>query len=200
MSQDPNLIPAGADAKYQRVAALADGVTIANKAKEEPLAITNVFKYYHCATQSASMHRKDGKKIPFVFGICETNVLADQNYLEEEILNNNMAIRHATEQEIREYKMRKNPQATIYSEVKTDVQAELIKALQEKGVNIPEDVLKSVMTTEENTTTTVVDTNVQNSVDSNLSRLQQIKQRIQGGILTPVSTADINAGAAGSGQ
>jgi hypothetical protein len=44
---------------------------VATAAITKPLPTTKVTaKSYYCTVPSASMHRNDGKKLPFVFGFC----------------------------------------------------------------------------------------------------------------------------------
>lgn len=117
-NQDPNLLPVG-----QRTASIA----------AQPQHITKPFpatraagkKYYVCSMPHASMHREDGKKIAFVHGFCETDILHDQRYLDNEIDAGNPYVREATEEEVTEAKMRRDPRGTIKEQVRSEIEAEL---------------------------------------------------------------------------
>lgn len=139
MNVDPNLLPAGATpAEAQRVSPLNA------KTAEIPLEFTETAKAYICTVSAASLYRKDGKKIPFVFGFHETKVKGDIDYLEAEIAGGNQFIRHATQQEIEAAHMRLNPRETIRDQVlqqeipviKESLRAELLKELEAKGVDV----------------------------------------------------------------
>lgn len=118
MDTDPNLAQAGAD-PTQRVPAPAF-IT-----KPLPATLAPETKYYFCPVQAASMHRTDGKKIAFVQGICETNLIHDQMYLENEINGGSTYVRAATPNEIRAYQMHKDPRGTLKAEVREEVRGEL---------------------------------------------------------------------------
>lgn len=123
MMQDPNLANAGSD-PTQRVPAPA-AIT-----RPLPSTIAQETKYYACPVPAASMHRTDGKKIPFVNGICETNILYDQLYLEEQIKDGSQYVREATEQEINAYKMHKDPHGTMKAQVTAEIKQELEQDLR----------------------------------------------------------------------
>jgi hypothetical protein len=92
-----------------------------------PLPATKAaeIKYYHCPVMNASMHRADGKKIAFVNGICETDVLHDQQYLQNEIDSGSQYIRVATAQEVETFKMQKDPKGTMKQIVAKEIEDEL---------------------------------------------------------------------------
>lgn len=125
MEIDPNLAQAGTD-PTQRVPAPAF-IT-----KPLPATLAPETRYYFCPVQAASMHRADGKKIAFVQGICETNLIHDQQYLENEINAGSTYVRAATEREIHAYQMHKDPQGTLKAEVRAEVRGELEEELREK--------------------------------------------------------------------
>lgn len=78
-------------------------------------------KYYYLTERVASMHRSDGKKIPFVLHICETDVAADIAHLDREIDDyENPYLRRATPEEIKAYLLRKDPKGAMRKEVLSD--------------------------------------------------------------------------------
>lgn len=137
--QDPNLLPAGVSP--QDAAAVHP---LQAKTPEIPLEFASEYRAYVCTVSSGSMFRKDGKKIPFVLGVCYTNIKGDIDYLEQEIASGNSYIRVATKEEVEAYHMRINPRETIRSQVlaqevpaiKEALRAELLEELKTKGVDV----------------------------------------------------------------
>jgi hypothetical protein len=89
-------------------------------------------KYYVCMVPTASMHRADGKKLPFVNGFLATTILADQQYLDAEIDAGHGYIRMATEDEILSDKMRRDPKGAMREQVRAEIEAELREELERK--------------------------------------------------------------------
>lgn len=78
-------------------------------------------QFFYCPERVASMHRTDGKKIPFVHHICETDVVSDIEYLVREIDDyENPYVRRATPQEIQAHLMRKDPKGAMRKELLAD--------------------------------------------------------------------------------
>lgn len=96
-------------------------------AMTQPLPVLKAKKtiHYHLSVPTASMHRKDGKKLGFVNGILATDDVHDQDYLETEISNGNSYLRHADEGEIDAHKMRINPMGTMRETIKAELEPEL---------------------------------------------------------------------------
>lgn len=88
--------------------------------------------YYFNSEKSASMHRPDGKKLAFVFGVLATNIKQDVDYLEGEIAEAHPHIRHATDQEVDAYNMRIDPRGTVRKSVRAEVEEEVREALEKK--------------------------------------------------------------------
>lgn len=82
-------------------------------------------KYYVCTVANASFHRYDGTRIGFRFGFLETNVEATQHYLDWEIQQGNLYLRHASTEEVQEAKMRLDPVGTIREKYKEELELEL---------------------------------------------------------------------------
>ena len=102
-----------------------------------------VTKYYICTISFASLHRYDGKKLPFVHGFLETSIKTDIEYLDKEISEGNVYLRYATDEEIHASKMRRDPRGTIANEIREQVESEIsahydaeIKALQDALASI----------------------------------------------------------------
>lgn len=112
--------------------------------------------FYYCTERVASMHRPDGKKIPFVYHICETDVVADIAFLDREIDDyENPYLRRATPDEIKAHLHRKDPKGAMKKEVLADpaVRKEIedsmrgsleaqIRAQLRKEMGLPEEVVE----------------------------------------------------------
>lgn len=105
-------------------------------------------KYYSSPVQTTSFHREDGKKMPFIFGFYETNLLYDQQYLDAEIASGNPYVRYASEEEITVAHMRLDPRGTITKDVREQIkndpefraqmEAEILERLAASGRLIPD--------------------------------------------------------------
>lgn len=82
------------------------------------------YYYYYMTAQSmrnGSMHRKDGKKLAFLNGVCKTNLLHDVEYFEEEVhIHQNPFLRRATADEINAYEMQLNPKGFMREQVERE--------------------------------------------------------------------------------
>lgn len=79
--------------------------------------------YFKCTMPTASMHRQDGKKLPFVQGFFKAEFQEDYDYLMEEIgehLNPYIAL--ASPDEITVAKHKENPVAAIKEAVKAEIE------------------------------------------------------------------------------
>jgi len=165
-------------------------------------------KYYVCTIPYASLHRTDGKKLPFVHGFLETDIIYDQKYLDEEIANGNSYIRKATEEEVFQAHMRKDPKSTIKAQVREEVKEELeetIRAQYEKQIS-------DLMAQLQATIGTAEASNIDGAKLSATDILAMKKQKIEGdGVSVTmmaqqsplkgiVSSADIAGAAATSNQ
>lgn len=111
MNSNADLIPVGHGPQHQTVAPI-QAIT-----KPMPYVKVDNTKYYICTVPAGSFIRNDGKRIPFLFGVCETDNKYDIEHLETELSHGNIYLRRANEDEIREYKMRRDPRGTIEAEV-----------------------------------------------------------------------------------
>lgn len=89
-------------------------------------------KYYKSSLQTMAMHRWDGLKIPFLFNFFETDNLHTQRYLDEEIMNGNQFISHATEDDVLRFKMRVNPKGAIEEQLRPKVEEQVKNELAAK--------------------------------------------------------------------
>jgi hypothetical protein len=96
---------------------------------EEPVEYV-LPKWYVCTMPNASMFRKDGTRIIFLGGVLETNLRATQQYLDTEIGTGNTFLRIATDAEIQEAKMRRDPRGTMKEAVRAEIEAELRTKLE----------------------------------------------------------------------
>lgn len=160
-----------------------------------PVVKTNTTKYYYNTVSNVSMHRADGQRISFIFGIFKTNLKHDLEYLDGEIEAGHPNLRLATEQEVDAYKMRVDPRGTIKEQLLSDPQVmasleDKIRAEMEQkyaagfGVGMP------------------INDDSQQRIGGTESALSKLKEGIQTGTgrLVPTSTADIAANVKQSGK
>lgn len=109
-----------------------------------PIVKATEVLYYICTIPAASMHRTDGKRLAFRFGVYETGDLEDQKYLNNELSKNIPYLRMATAEEVREYKMRIDPRGTMRSEITEELEesmrerleAQIIANLRTRGIDV----------------------------------------------------------------
>ena len=88
------------------------------------------FRYYFCTMSTASFHRPDGKKLPFLNHFLKTNIEEDIAYLEEQInKHQNTYIRRATQEEVNQAKLHEDPIGTIKESVKKELSIEELEKL-----------------------------------------------------------------------
>lgn len=196
-----------------------------------PLGMTKLAeaRCYICTVQSASTHRRDGKKLPFVHGFMRTDIKQDIEHMEHEIEEGNQYFRHATALEIEEYDMRTDPrgtlrknitleledkiraevtadmEATMRAELELKIRTEMQQASGAKPAGIKPDASPK-SEAQEQKLPEVTDAEKLAGSDR-LSQLKASRQDVAGATLThgkpaftPVSTTDIGAGAALSGK
>jgi ribosomal protein L13E len=89
---------------------------------------------YYCSTiLNCSMHRPDGKKLPFVSGFFKASFEEDRDYLDKEIEIGNIYIRRANTQEQEQARMMEDPLGVIKDHMRADVRKEVTE-----GFNIEE--------------------------------------------------------------
>lgn len=98
----------------------------------EPVVDTGEEHHYINTVPNASIHRKDGTRIGFVFGHFKTTMKADIEFLENEIAGGHPTIRHAKADEIRDAMMKKDPVGTIRAEVREEERSKMELELREK--------------------------------------------------------------------
>lgn len=143
--ENTDLIPAGTDLQTDASAVQP----IAAITPAEPVVVTKETKHYWCTLPNASIHRKDGTRISFVFGHFESNLKADKDFLDAEIEGGHPSIRYATAQEIHAAKMKKDPVGTIRAQMKQEVGTEVedriraeVEAEFRAKYGIPDDSVK----------------------------------------------------------
>jgi hypothetical protein len=121
----PDLINSGSNAAPIAVPPLAAGVQRepGSPLPTAPLPNNKVdtSRYYYCTVPTASMHRTDGKKLPFVNGLLKTDIEQDILFLDKEISEGNIYIRHATEDEVAHAKLIEDPMGAVREAVKAEV-------------------------------------------------------------------------------
>jgi hypothetical protein len=78
--------------------------------------------WYVCTIPNASMHRNDGKKLPFVSGFFKCFFQEDARYLNNEIESGNMYIRQANAKEIEAARMLEDPLGMIKDNLRVEVE------------------------------------------------------------------------------
>lgn len=190
---DPNLLPPGQT--NTGVPALATITKPMPTVTVEP-------SFYVCTVQSASLHRPDGKKIPFVHGVAKVEIEADKNYIEQEIANGNSFLRAASVDEINEYNMRIDPQGTIANNlrpaleanIRADLEAQIMEQLKAKGIDttgITFDTKAPEVEVPKKSDATKL-AGVGEPQKSGIAKLQELRSGAgNGATLKPVSTAAI---------
>lgn len=120
------------------VSPLANGVT--REAPPHPILPNTPVddnRYFYCTVPTASMHRKDGKRLPFLNGLLKTNIKEDIEFLDAEIAAGNIYIRKATTEEVDHAKLIEDPMGSVRAAVKAEVMSsfsveELEKMLAER--------------------------------------------------------------------
>lgn len=157
-----------------------------------PVVHTSTTKYYHNTVPNVSMHRADGQRISFIFGIFKTDLKHDIEYLDNEIESGHPNLRAATAQEIDSYKMRVDPRGTIREQLLSD--PEVMSSLEDK--------IRAEMEAKYSAAgQIIVDKSIEN-LGGTESPLSKLKDGIQTGTgrLVPVSSADIAANVKQSGK
>lgn len=130
---NPNLLNPNASTT-QQVPGLP-GIT-----KPFPVIDTGEPEYFVCTMLNHHMHRTDGKRLAFVFGVLKTSDHFDIEYMRNEIHTGNSFLRLATPQEINNYNMRMDPRGTMQKEltpaiearVRTELEVELRQSMEER--------------------------------------------------------------------
>lgn len=214
---NPDLLPAGTDPQAPPAVPSIAAIT-------RPLPATKSFstKYYVCTVSAASMHRKDGKKLPFVFGFLATDLLHDQEYLDAEIVEGNTYVREATEEEIRAANMKFDPKGTIKKELAAELEPQIRAELEQKLRGEMEDELrkqvaalqddKFLIKPPESEKIATDDAGKLGGIDALKKRIEDAKKSTvevpgakvimtsQAAPITPVSTAAVADAAAESGK
>lgn len=102
------------------------------KALTRPMTNTklSVPVWFFCTIQNASMHRPDGKKLPFVQGFFKAIFEEDFHFLENEAVDpDNPFIRRATQAEQEQAKMLEDPLGTIKDHLRGEVRQEVADSL-----------------------------------------------------------------------
>ena len=105
-----------------------------------PVIIMEEPVFFTCSMLNHHMHRTDGKRLAFTFGVLESKDHYDAVYLIQEINSGNPFIRKSSEQEIDVYKMRTDPRGHmekkltpgIEEKVRVELEIELRNSLEAK--------------------------------------------------------------------
>lgn len=81
--------------------------------------------YFHCTAPNASFCRQDGKKLPFVHGICKAVFKEDIEYLQHEVLTGNPYIRAANAQEVQAAETMEDPLGAVTKMLRPHLRDEL---------------------------------------------------------------------------
>lgn len=218
MPNDDIMLPQGVDPQSPQALRVPHAEIFENKTKPDPVVDTRVEKHYMNSVANASIHRKDGTRIGFIFGHFSSSMKADKDFLDNEIEHGHPNIRHATDDEIRMSLMRKDPRGTMRKEIESDVRADLevelraklLKEIAENGGVIPEKMKSAAVDTTDPTTTKINSDkpNEDDYLPGNKTPAELLREKIASGSgalhmqsgngashLNPVGTTTINAGA-----
>lgn len=146
--------------------------------------------YFVCTLKTAAMHRADGKKLPFINGVLSTSILEDIAYLRKEIELGNQYVREADTEEVEEIEALLDPRAAAKKSVRAEVEAELRAEIEAK--------VRAELTAE--LVAGKTDAAKIAGVDMGQRNLPNNTGDVVSVPLTPVSSTDIAAGAAGMGK
>jgi len=214
---DPNLLPAGNEAS-QPTASVPKLNTLTppmpNTKAPQPV-------YYRCTTPNASMHRQDGKRLPFINGFQKLAIKEDIRYMDEEIAQGNPYISRCTAQQEQQAKMLEDPVGAIREQIKTEVFKDLTvdaleKLLQEKRSGVV-GALKEVKSAQSQQPETVTKPEPAKVSPATITKAAELLAKAQaqasvaltaehnaasgngGAKLTPVNTSDLGGNVKSSG-
>ena len=90
-----------------------------------PTVLLDTFSYFYCDVPNASIHRPDGKRIAFLFGVCKTNNKGDIEFLTREINDLHPNITMASAAQVKDYEYRMDPRGTVRAEVTQELEQDL---------------------------------------------------------------------------
>ena len=124
-TRNPDLLNPGATVANSVHPMVALTKPLGNTKAEEPV-------YYRCSMATASFHRPDGKKLPFLNHVFKTQFIEDIVYLNNEIENGNPYIKHATLEEVEQAKLQEDPMGTVRAAIKNELSIEELEELLAK--------------------------------------------------------------------
>lgn len=198
MTENPILLAAGADTQGQGSMRVNEPERFAGKTAAEPVVDTKEERHYISTMPHASMFRKDGTRIGFMFGHFVTTMKADIDYLDAEIAAGHPIVRKATNEEVKAAMMKKDLKGTLKKEIAAEFTADKEKELREKILRELAGGSSDVAGLAASALTSIGQ--AANSLPGEkLSGVEALRQKIQSGsgTLTPVSSADIKNAAAG---
>jgi hypothetical protein len=89
-------------------------------------------EYFFSALGNSSMHRQDGKRIGFMFGIYEAVTVEDAKYLTDEVNSGNPYVHFATADQVNTWKMRRDPKGTMTKSIRQEMEPQLRQELDTK--------------------------------------------------------------------
>lgn len=98
---------------------------IAAKTLAFPVSLVQDMHYFACTMLNHHMHRTDGKRLGFQFGIFATQDMYDIEYMNKEIDAGNIYISKATNEQISIYRMKVDPKAMLTEQLSPQIEAEL---------------------------------------------------------------------------
>lgn len=147
--------------------------------------------YFKCSVASASMHRKDGKRLSFLSGYYRTDIKEDIDFLRTEIASGNVPfVEECSGEEIAVAEASFDPKAALEKKLRAKIMEEL--AAEGKLVETAKAESVAVERARQQAIIGGVDQSAATSLHGQAARVGST------GIVTPVSTAQINAGAVDS--
>jgi hypothetical protein len=126
VTPNPDLVNTNTQTAPIAVSPLAAGVQREPGAPPPQAPLPNIpvaeDRYFFCTVPTASMHRTDGKRLPFIHGFLKTNIEADISFLDNEIRGGNIYVRRATADEINHAKLVEDPMGAVRQAVKEELE------------------------------------------------------------------------------
>lgn len=81
--------------------------------------------YFLCSIKNASMHRRDGKRLPFINGVMKVTIVEDIEYLRSEIKAGNQYIKEASSTEVDAIEQILDPRGTMERQLRAKIESEV---------------------------------------------------------------------------
>lgn len=121
---NPDLIAAGQDTQQPAAVPALAARTAPIKQHDAPTPV-----YFKASIPNCSMHRQDGKRLPFMNGFFKATIQEDIDFIKNEIRTGNPYITHATADEVQQARAQEDPLGVIRETMRPDVEKEILGSL-----------------------------------------------------------------------